>query len=416
MHSLSTRRRGFTAAAAAAAISVAVALSAVTPAQASDAFGPGYAIKAADGLGVSHLGPYGPPGAPVPGVSGLAYCTDPTLAGPVAAIGYGAPASHDSWMTASGAQVPTTDVSQAAYVLSRYGQTTSDSQAAAVDAAVTSLLNPGTTYALPDGARARQRVTDPAVPSSVAASAADMMANAERYAGPYSIRIQPQGTLQPGKQTLVKVTLTSASGAGVSGVRLSMTGESGGKTETVTLDQPTDATGETVALVSPEGDHDVTATVRTTGLPATSLRAVTPTNPLAQRMVLAGGTSAAQGQATLHVSARTGTGHIQVTKKAAGSGKPLGGVEFAVRDDSGKTVSSGRTNSSGVWQTAGLAPGRYTLHEVQAAVGYTVAADRQVTVTDGVTTQVTVSDTAIPQQGIPAPRQVPPGVLPQTGA
>lgn len=416
---LLTRRRWFAVAGtAAAAAGVTVALVS-GPAQASDLFGPGYAIKSADGIGVSHLGAYGPPGTPVPGLSGIGYCADPPLAGPAAAVGYGAPTTTTTWKTADGTAVPPQNVAQAAYVLSQYGQTSSDSQAAATDAAETSLLSPGD-YALPDGARALQRLNDPAVPSSVKTSALNMMASAARYAGPYTLKIQPEGTFSVGHVTFLDVTLTSASGAGIPNVRLSMTAEVGGKTQTVTLDQPTNGSGASVAALGPDKSGEtIKVTITAAGMPATALRVVEPTNRLAQRIVLPGGTSTAQGQATFSVGTATSTGRIQVTKRAAGSGKALAGVEFAVIDSSGKTVAAGQTSSSGTWETGALAPGTYRLHEEHAASGYTVAADRTVTVTGGKTTVVTVTDTAIPAPGTPAPRPTstpPGGILPQTGA
>jgi uncharacterized surface anchored protein len=252
----------------------------------------------------------------------------------------------------------------------------------------------------------------------VATAASSMMSSAARYAGPYTLHLQPQGTLQDGEYTPVTVTLTSGSGAGVPGIRVSMTEASGGTTKTNA--GTTDSSGEALAVVSPIAGHAVTLTVSAAGLPATALRTVTPINPLAQRMVLPGGTSTAQAQITLPVGSAAGTGRLTVVKRAAGSGRGLAGVQFAVKGSGGRTVAEGQTASSGTWETAELAAGTYTLHEIQAAPGYTVAADRQVTVTAGGNTTVTVTDTALSAPG-PAPRpspspSVPGGILPQTGA
>lgn len=267
--SSSPRNRLLAAVAAAAAIGAVIVS---TPgAAAADAFGPGYSVPVA-----SHLGAYGAPGSPVPGVGGLSYCADPDRVGPSVSAGYGQARSYSSWSTASGIFVTRAGVADAAYVLGAFGATTDDAQAAAVDAAVTSLLNPGTTYALPGGARAEERVSAPNVPSAVRARALSYMSAAARYAGPYTIHITPQGQLHTGQATPLTITVTSAEGYRVPNVQLHVAGRSGPKTDSRTL--TTGSGGTVTETVTPVGEHDVTLTATAT-LPGDTLRAVIPHNP-----------------------------------------------------------------------------------------------------------------------------------------
>lgn len=416
LHLSSRRRRTTAAVVSAAAIGAGLALAAgSTPAAASDMYGYGYAIPGPHGgLDLSHLGSYGPPGLPITGVTGLVYCANPLQSGPLTAGGYGPATAYTSWRTAGGTPVPGTDVDEAAYVLSQYGQTTSDSQAAEVDAAETSYLNPGGTYDLrTGGARAVQRLSYPNVPASVRTQARQIMATAAADAGPYAVTVHLQGTLAPGKRTYFTVTVTSHFGHKLPGTLIDLDAVSGPKSDTDTV--TTNADGVATDWIQPVDTDPVTLTAKAVDLPATSLRAVIPHNPGAQRMVLAGGTSTAQTVLTIPNTSAPGTIHI--TKVAADTGRPLAGVQFAVKTAAGTTVAGGTTNSSGIWQAAHLPPGRYVIHEVRAAHGYELAADRTVTVTADQTVSLTIRDIRIPT--VPPhhhPRPVTIHQLPQTGA
>ncbi|MFI1765292.1 SpaA isopeptide-forming pilin-related protein [Streptomyces sp. NPDC020800] len=383
-------------------------------AHAADKWGPGYLIPDASGKSdTSHIGAYGAPGKPLPGVTELAYCADPELAGPDAAGQYGPVKTFSTWTSqASGKKASAEDVARAAYVLSKYGQTKDDVQAAAVDAVVYSYLEAGTTYALPDGKRAVERLNYSNVSPDAKKFATGFMNEAKMFAGPYKVNIKPaDGTLKPGAKTEVTLDVTSATGHKVPGVSLDITvagAASGSATAT------TNADGVATTTVTP--GKEATATVKVTAktLPGSALRAITPSNAKAQRMLLAGGTANAEAQLQVKVDALKGG--IKVVKTAAETGKSLAGVEFQIKDEHGKIVATGKTDSNGVWQVADLAPGTYTVHEVSAVEGYQLAPDQTTTVTDGKAAEVAVKDVKIPTPEKPKPRPVKIPELPKTGA
>lgn len=401
------RLRRIALAASAAALGAGLLLAPSGTASAADNFGPGYPIPASSGIGISHIGGY----THLTGINGTAYCGDPDLSGPDTAGGYGPPTTVTSWTSnVTGKPVSATDLHRAAYVLSRYGQTTDDAQAAGVDAVVNTDLNPGSTDALPNGARAVERLSYPDVSPTAKTNAANYMAAADEFAGPYTVHIVPRGTLHNGKATPFDTYVTSATDHELPQIPLTVHLASGKDTQT--LKYTTDANGDYLLKLTPYPNAGVTMTIDAT-LPGTSVNAVSPQNPKAQRMVLSGLTSTAETKLT--VPNGTG-GTIKITKTAADTGKAMAGVEFAVKDASGKTDSTGKTNASGIWQTGQLPPGRYTVHEVKAALGYQLAADKTVTVTADQTTALTVKDVRIPTSTPPKPRPVTIPQLPQTGA
>ncbi|TLQ39382.1 prealbumin-like fold domain-containing protein [Streptomyces marianii] len=376
---------------------------------AADKWGPGYLIPDSTGKpDTSHIGAYN-----VPGVDGVAYCADPELAGPDAADGYSSAQTVTSWTSkATGKTASAEDLARAAYVLGKYGQTKNDEQAAAVDAVVYTYLEAGSTYALPNGKRALERLGYPNVSPDAKKWATGYLNEAAMFAGPYKINIKPADEqLKAGAKTSVTLDVTSATGHKVPGVKLDLdvSGAAAGAASVTT-----NAEGvATVSLTPAEGGTvDFKALAKT--LPASQLRSFTPTNAKAQRLVLAGGSSSAQAE--IHLTTHSPKGGLIVTKTAADTKKPLAGVEFAVKDSAGKTVSTGTTDTNGTWKVDDLTPGTYTVHEVKAVEGYQLAADQQVTVTDGAKADVAVKDIKIPEQPKPKPRPVTIPVLPQTGA
>ncbi|MGJ5751551.1 MSCRAMM family protein [Streptomyces puniciscabiei] len=395
---------------AASAVAVGAGALLAPSASAADQWGRGFLIPDSAGhSGASHIGDYV---SAVPGA--IAYCADPGLAGPGAAGGYGAARDYTSWTSqATGRAASAAQVSQAAYILSKYGQAGSDAQGAAVDADVYSLLNAGSAYALPDGTRAVQRLSYPQVAPQAKKLATAYLSEAARFAGPYTVHLQPLAALRPGVTTNIKITVTSAAGNAVPGIRLNLKAALDGK-QVAEDTESTNADGIAYAHVRAAKGHSVTLTTEATGLPGTTLRAVLPHNKEAQRMVLAGGTTSATAQLTMKTTEEGG--RIKVVKTAGDTGKPLGGVKFAVRDKDGKTVATGTTNADGIWQTAELPAGEYTVHEVEAVDGYQLASDQHVAVTDGKDAAVAVRDVRIPKPAVPKPRPVTIKVLPQTGA
>ncbi|WP_159030841.1 prealbumin-like fold domain-containing protein [Streptomyces sp. 769] len=378
-------------------------------ASATESPGPGFLIPDSAGhADASQIGGYR---FAVPGA--IVYCADPGLAGPPAAGGYGAVHTFTSWTSqATGKAATAAQVSQAAYVVSKYGSTSSNTQAAAVDADVSSLLNAGSTHALPDGTRAVQRLSYPQVAPQTKKLAATYLTEAARFAGPYTVHIQPLAALRPDVTTGIKITVTSAAGNAVPGVHLNLKAVRGTKVYWDTVS--TNADGIAYAHVTAAKGESVTLTAQATGLPETTLHAVLPHNKDAQRMVTAGGTTSATAQLTM--TASEAGGRIKVVKTAGDTGKPLAGVKFAVRNKDGKAVATGTTHADGVWQTADLPTGEYTVHEVEAVDGYKLATDQHVAVQDGKAVTVAVTDARIPKPAVPKPRPVTIKVLPQTGA
>ena len=396
---------------AAAAAALGAGLLLVPTASAADNYGPGYPIPPSSGTGTSHLGAY----ANLQGTTSLGYCADPDLSGPDTSGGYGAPATVTTWTSnITGKTVTSDDFHHAAYVLSRYGQTTVDAQAAAVDAAVNSYLNAGSTYDLrTNGARANQRLSYPDVSPTAKTNTAAYMSAADNYAGPYTAHIDPQSTVENGKATTFDLYVTSASGHKLPQIPITLHATSGKDSATATFS--TNASGDYMARVTPDGNADINLTLDANSLPGTSLRTIAPHDPKAQRLLLAGGTSTTETKLTAH-NASAGGGTIKVTKTAADTGKPLAGVEFAVNDAAGKTIARGKTDADGTWRTGLLPPGHYTVHEVRAVVGYQIAADQTTTVTAGKTSSLTVTDSRIKTPTTPKPRPVTIHQLPQTGA
>ncbi|MEW2434358.1 prealbumin-like fold domain-containing protein [Streptomyces caniferus] len=377
---------------------------------AADKYGPGYTINDTDGK-PSHFGPIGKPGSLYPNAKYLGYCADPHLPGAAAGGHYGPITKFATWKSKlAGKAVPAANIAKAALIATDLRQPT-DAQAAAADAVITSWLNPGTTYALPSGKRALERLNSPGVPAKVKMLAAQYMRIADRYAGPYKVNIHmPAGTLKPGAKAHVALDVTSATGHKISNVKLNLSGAT--RTEKVSTG-PT-GTATTTITAPKKGTATVQATAKT--LPAYTLRAQIPSNPNAQRYIVTGGLSSAQ--ATAHAKVSNAHGGLKVIKTAAESHKAMAGVQFEVKDHRGAVVAKGTTDRQGVWQVKGLKPGSYTVHEIRAAEGYQLAPDKRVSVGDFAATNVSVTDVKIPKGTAPQGHAVhlPGNVLPQTGA
>jgi hypothetical protein len=362
--------------------------------------------------GASHLGAYGAPGAPVNGITGRAYCGDPTLAGPDAGGQYGKATEVTTWTSkVTGRQAPKENTARAAYVLSKYGDTADDALAAAVDAAVYTFLEPGSTYALPNGKRALERLSYPNVPKEVKTKAEGLITEAGKLAGPYKVNVHTPAVFKPGEKTAITLDVTAASGQKVPGVTIDLTGAGAAAgAGTVT----TNDRGVATATITPAKAGTVELKVVAKNLPTSTLLAHLPANGKAQRMLLAGGFTSAETQAKVTVDALKGG--IKVIKTASDTKKPLSGVEFEIKGKDNETVAKGATNDQGLWQVADLPPGDYTIHEIKAVDGYQLAVDQNVTVVDGKTSDVDVVDVKIPQPDKPKPRPVDIPELPKTGA
>ncbi|MFJ8676709.1 collagen binding domain-containing protein [Streptomyces sp. NPDC093589] len=393
------------------AVALGAGLVAAPSALAADKYGPGYSIPDSHGKpGASHLGAYGKPGSLFPNARFHGYCADPALPGPAAGGHYSPITEFSSWKSkATGAKVPAANIARAAMILSDLRQPT-DAQAAAADAAITSYLNPGTTYALPNGKRALQRLSYRNVSPASQRLAVQYMKLADRYAGPYKVNVHMPDSLKPGEKARVQVDVTSAVGHKISNVKLNLSGATGAEQIST---GPT-GTATTTITAPKTGTATVKALAKT--LPAYTLRAQIPSNPHAQRLVVTGGLSSAQ--ATAHAKVSSANSGLKVVKTAADSHKVMAGVQFEVKDSRGNVVAEGTTDRQGIWQVKGLEHGSYTVHEVRAAEGYQLAPDKRVSVGDFAATTVSVTDVKIPKKTAPQGHAVhlPGNVLPQTGA
>lgn len=130
-------------------------------------------------LDASYLGAYRVPDRTVPGVTGPAYCADPELDGPETAGQYGTTKEYSAWTSqASGKKASPGNVARAA-----------------VDAAVYSYLEAGTTCALPHGKRALEGLAYPNGSADAKKWAIYDMNEAVMFAGPVSGAWQERGGL-----------------------------------------------------------------------------------------------------------------------------------------------------------------------------------------------------------------------------
>ncbi|MEJ8654819.1 SpaA isopeptide-forming pilin-related protein [Streptomyces sp. MS1.AVA.3] len=390
------------------AVALGAGLVAAPGAVAADKYGPGYSVPDSNGRpGASHLGAYGKPGALFPHARFHGYCADPTLPGPAAGGHYGPITEFSSWTSkATGKKVPAANIARAALILSDLRQPT-DAQAAAADAAITSYLNPNSTYALPNGKRALQRLSYRNVSPASKRLAAQYMRIADRYAGPYKVNIHMPAVVQPGAKARITLDVTSAAGNKISNAKLNVSGATG----TQRISTGPSGTATTTITAPKKGSANVKAIAAV--LPSYTLRAQIPSNPQAQRLVVTGGRSSAQAKASAQVGGSHGG--LTITKAAAVTHKLLPGVSFEVKNSSNKTVAKGKTNSDGRLEIKDLPAGRYTVHEAAAVSGYQLAPDRQVSVGDLHAAHITVIDRPIVKQAKPNPRPVTIRTLPQTG-
>ncbi|MGX5186276.1 MSCRAMM family protein [Streptomyces avermitilis] len=347
----------------------------------ADRFGPGWSIPDSDGnAATSHIGAYGPPGIRVHG-DWETYCADPEKRGPDAAGGYGAPAATAHWTSSvTGKQVPDAHVAYASYVIGRYGQTQNAAQAAAVDAVVYDMLAGGT-YGI-DGARGKQRLAYPNVSTSSRTLALDYIAEAKKYAGPYTLTLTPK-TKQTtaGQKVEVSVAVTATlSGAKVPGVKVKLT-EAGEKGESGQVTTGADGTAHWTFTAETKGTVGVEASADQ--LPGSQLKVLNPRDPKAQRMLLAGDTTTAKDAATVDVTAPPGG--VEIRKKDP-EGTKMSGVTFELHDADGKTAARGTTDHEGILAFDNLPAGTYLLRETNSnSPLHAVVPDQKIVISEGKT-------------------------------
>ncbi|MET9777962.1 SpaA isopeptide-forming pilin-related protein [Streptomyces sp. NPDC006367] len=347
----------------------------------ADRFGPGYAIPDSDGnAATSHIGAYGPPGMRVHG-DWETYCADPEKKGPDAAGGYGAPAATSHWTSSvTGKQVPDAHVAYASYVIGRYGQTQNAAQAAAVDAVVYDMLAGGA-YSI-DGARGKQRLAYPNVSTSSRTLALDYIAEAKKYAGPYTLTLTPKTKQTPaGQKVEVSVAVTATlSGTKVPGVKVKLT-EAGEKGESGQVTTGADGTARWSFTAETKGEASIEA--RADQLPGSQLKVLTPRDTKAQRMLLAGDTVTAKAAATVEVTAPPGG--VEIRKKDP-EGTKMSGVAFELLDAAGKTAARGTTDQEGILAFDDLPAGTYLLREISSnSPLHALVPDQKIVITEGKT-------------------------------
>ncbi|MCB8902079.1 MULTISPECIES: collagen binding domain-containing protein [unclassified Streptomyces] len=370
-------------------LAVAIAAGAVgtlawSPAQAAPApspLGPGYTIPDSDGnVGASHIGAYGPPGPKVFG-NAETYCADPERKGPADSGGYSDPTVVTSWTSSvTGRPMPRENLAYASYVIGRYGQTRDHAQAAAVDAAVYEWLAGGR-YGI-HGTRGKQRLAYQVVSPTARTLAMRYIDEAKRYAGPYALHISPSVTkTHTGQKVNVAVKVNSTlTGAAIPGVTVQLA-ESDSGTGTGTGKVTTDQQGAGAWEFTAGKTGRATVRGTATGLPGSQLKILTPQNPAAQRMLLAGATTTAEDTATVEVTAAPGGVEIQ---KKDPEGSVLTGAAFQLLDSAGKVVAEGETDVKGMLVLDGIPPGAYRLREMSTGdTIHDLAPDQDVTITEG---------------------------------
>ncbi|WP_435599831.1 MSCRAMM family protein [Streptomyces sp. C10-9-1] len=286
----------------------------------------------------------------------------------------------------TGKAVPTERLAQVAYVIGKYGQTRDNARAAAVDAVVYEYLAGGT-YAL-DGARGKQRLAYPVVSPTARTLAQGYLAEAQRLAGPYSLTITPQvKTTTAGTQVTVAVKVATKAGTPVPKVSVALA-ESGSGTASGKVVTDNAGTASWSFTAKTAGTASISATAD--GLPATGLQVLTPKNPAAQRVLLAGGTTSVKDAASVTVD--EAPGGITIRKKDP-EGTRLAGAAFQLLDKDGKQAAEGKTDEQGVLVLDGLRAGTYRLRETSSGSPlHDLVPEQTITITAGRTAQANPLD------------------------
>jgi Prealbumin-like fold domain len=277
---------------------VALDVALAAPARSASNLNVGYRIPDAAGRpGASWIGSYRVGGQ-------TAYCADPLRDGPSTGGAYRPPVPASSFTSSTGRTASAAQIETAAYVLSRYGTTTSATQAAAVDAIVyyeLFNLSGGVDYRFTTG-RGGQRVVQTGNGGSVSSQIRAMLAAAAAYRGPYRVAVTATGAAQAGQNSIVRVQLVSAAGRAVPAARftVSLSGASGSSWTIVanssgvaTLTIPSTAAGA----------HTVTAA---SVVADSRLSLMSPSTSKAQRVLVSGRTTTATGATAFTTTPKPG--------------------------------------------------------------------------------------------------------------
>ncbi|MFE6737554.1 MSCRAMM family protein [Streptomyces tubercidicus] len=203
------------------------------------------------------------------------------------------------------------------------------------------------------------------------------LAEAKRLAGPYELHVRPKVTAATeGTKVVVDVDVTSTlSGERIPGVRVDLSADSSKGSVTT----GSDGRASWTVTASKAGTTTVKGTAA--GLPGSQLKMLDPHDKRAQRMLLAGDRTTAQGSADIAV--KPATGGMEIHKKDP-EGSRLVGAAFQLLDSSGKVVKEGMTDKDGVLTFEGLAAGKYRLHETSTGSDvHELVADQDVLIVAG---------------------------------
>lgn len=208
----------------------------------------GYLLKAGPNLGrgTEWMGAYGVDGRPP------SYCIDYGKATP-RAIAWTDVRSMPGWSATTTARI--------SYVLSRYGTTNSNTQAAAVNAAVNLLIGDKRFAADWKSSYAPQLAKKD---RNVAPLASRMLAESANLRGPYKVGVKVLKTAVVGGVAQARVTVTSATGRALGNVPLQI--KLGNAMPATALPRRTAANGQAIVQYVPSAPGAVTLTAVATGL------------------------------------------------------------------------------------------------------------------------------------------------------
>lgn len=265
------------AAAALLSTGLVAGVAATAPAPADAAVGTshhrGYLLKAGPHLkrGTEWMGSFGVDGRPP------SYCIDYGKATP-RAIGWKDVRSMPGWSAATTARI--------SYVLSRWGTTSSNTQAAAVNAAVNLLIGDKRFAADWKASYAPQLAKKD---RNVAPLASKMLAESNALRGPYKVGVKILKTARVGGAAQARVTVTSATGRPLSGVGLSV--KLTNAMPTATLPRRTASNGQAIVHFSPSAPGGVRVTATGSSIVQSGvIRLSTPASAALQRVVTSAAT------------------------------------------------------------------------------------------------------------------------------
>lgn len=253
------------------------------------------------------------------------YCTDVERYEPAAGGAYST-GHQGQFVRSDGSALSESENATVAYLLHRWGGTTDNETAAAVQLGVWALTSPQRAWDTPGMADILRRGN---VPNAVAAQSKAMIETSKRYAGPYSVTVTLDA---PGHSGTALVSVTSAAGAVTPGLSLSATAtgsltfnsEQGPAPSTSRTWTSTDAATALPLHKAAFGPGGVKVAVG--AAPTAAVTWLEPSNPAAQRLLLGPVTAAPHAEQSV---AAERPFHVEATTQTA---TPLGRPGVAITD------------------------------------------------------------------------------------